>query len=103
MTNPSNTDIFGFGVATASTTAKPKALTREMVQDIIKSMPKPEPMLALNPHVHMPVSNDLSLADLKNLGQLPPNIMLSKAVPLLTGYEFDRSILNLTMFEREQS
>jgi len=70
-----------------------KAITYEMVAEAIKAMPKQQPIVVLNPYVRIPTDNDMTLADEKEAGSLPGNIMLSKAVPLLCGYKFDRPLL----------
>jgi len=72
-----------------------KVLTQAMVQEMIAAMPKPLPVITLNPYVRMPADNNMTLADEKEAGTLPGNILLSKAVPLLCGYKFDRSLFEL--------
>ena len=85
-----------------------EVFTKEMLQKIIDAMQPPDKMIALNPYVRLPADNEMTVADQKDAGTLPGNIILSKAVPLLIAYEFDRSLLELPLIydinvEREEN
>jgi hypothetical protein len=75
---------------------KDNVLTMEMVQEMVDAM-KPQKMVAMNPYVRLPAENEMTVAEEKEAGTLPGNIMLSKAVPLLTAYEFDQSVLDFPL------
>ena len=88
----------------AATSCSKNVLTMEMVKEMVMAMQAPLPTVALNPYVRLPVDNDMTLADEKEAGTLPRNIMLSKSVPLLTGYQFDKSLLDFPVagFSKER-
>lgn len=73
-------------------------LTKEMIQDVMDKISPPLPTVVLNPNLYVPIDNERTLGELKEAGELPPNILLSKAVPLLTGYEIDTSVLDFASF-----
>lgn len=81
--------------STATTATEGSVFTMDDFKRVIAAMPKPLPTIALNPYLSLPLGNVMTLADEKEAGTLPPNIVLSKAVPLLTGYVFDDSLLEI--------
>jgi len=72
------------------------AITKEMVEELVAAM-KPLPTVLLNPHLSLPLCGDTTLAEDKDAGTLPSNIILSKSVPLLIGYQIDKSLLEFNL------